>query len=197
MIRFQRYAAVLAVCVLVAGGGAAGAAGSHGSKNPPSGTQLIDPTLEPPPGGWPLLGGAPPEIVPIGSTPTGVTPRDGASDQGSVESATARRKDFFQCDQNALCLWQFTSYTGQFYADPANQAPRNTWLYLGGFDNVPTSLYNKRANATLISRYFPPSNDIACVPAQWAYGNLANNTWPSGANVDNTISSYNYLTNGC
>jgi hypothetical protein len=98
-------------------------------------------------------------------------------------------------------MWQYSGYNGIFFLNPANgpnPAQKNYWYYTGNFDNVASSLYNKRQNATLISRFYPPSApDIACVPSQWAYSNLATTRWPSGDNVDNTISSYNYLTGGC
>jgi hypothetical protein len=134
--------------------------------------------------GFPQFTGPPPDIVPVGSTPPS------AKDGGVSAQST-----FFSCNQNGLCLWQHVDYSGNFWLLDKDVYTWNAWHPVPGpADNRTSSMYNRRAKVTLVSRIFPPTQpDIVCLPAQAAYDNLTNWAWPSGTNANDTISGFDFL----
>jgi hypothetical protein len=96
-----------------------------------------------------------------------------------------------QCPQYRLCMWQDSGYSGIVFTAGGEDT---TWQYVGdGFNDLASSIWNTRTNASWVNRYWPAGHDDACIGGGggWYYNNLYYNLWPqdsSGAN--DTISSY-------
>lgn len=65
-------------------------------------------------------------------------------------------------------------------------------------DNQISSLYNDRANNTLVTQYWgPDGKNIECLTVQVAISNLNNgHFWPDLDNANDSISGYDFLGSG-
>jgi Peptidase inhibitor family I36 len=122
------------------------------------------------------------------------TPALGAS-PASVPNAS-----FATCNNLAIgyfCAWGQAEYSGTMWYHMATSSNSNLWTYIDPDANdEASSLYNHRANATLVSKDMPPSSpNIICIGAEIAYANLTNDYWPDGSDADDSISGFDFLGN--
>lgn len=52
-----------------------------------------------------------------------------------------------------------------------------------------------RPEGSHVSKDDPPSGQTVCLPAQYAVQHLSNYIWPDGSNMNDSISSFNLLSN--
>jgi len=172
---------------------------SAGEPSPsPEGTGTARLAPAPPTGGYGQFIGPPGEYVPIGGTPSEFSTGEPSPGSSVSNAGEVGPLSFGECDSYGLCMWQDINYGGLFWMYPST-GHKNDWLYVGDwFNDRASSLYNRRTNGTLVSRAYPPSMpDIVCVRAGIAYADLTQYLWPSGRNVNDTISGFNLLTTGC
>lgn len=127
-------------------------------------------------------GGPSPEIV-----PSGTIPPDAAATEFSYCAAEPN---------NGLCLWQNTGYEGAFWYYDQRGYSHDNWHYLGSYDNDrASSIYNHRTEGTLVGKNYPPSlPDEVCIIHQAAYGNLTAYAWPDGSTMNDSISSFDFVS---
>jgi hypothetical protein len=104
-----------------------------------------------------------------------------------------------QCPAYNLCLWADASFGGSFWSADFFDEPSNTWLPVGSsLDNAATSLWNYRDVSTLVAQYANGTGDVACIPPGEWYSNLADYNWPgTNTTMNNSITSYAFLTSDC
>lgn len=126
--------------------------------------------------------GASPEIVPIGTVPP-----DAAASEFSDCAAEPR---------DGYCEWQNVGYEGDFWWYDAKALSHNTWHYvLASANDKASSIYNQRTEGTLVAKNMPPSNpDEVCIIYQAAYGNLTAYEWPDHTTMNDSISSFNFVS---
>lgn len=126
--------------------------------------------------------GASPEIVPIGTIPP-----DAAASEFSYCAAEPR---------DGLCLWQNVGYEGDYWYYNQRGYSHNSWHYVGSYANdQASSIYNQRTEGTLVGKNMPPSMpDEVCIVYQAAYGNLTAYAWPDGSTMNDSISSFNFVS---
>jgi hypothetical protein len=127
-------------------------------------------------------GGASPEIVPIGTIPS-----------------DAVGSEFSNCvsePHDGLCMWQNVGYKGDFWYYDQKGYAHDVWEYVGGrVNDLASSIYNMRTEGTLVGKNMPPSMpDIVCIIHQAAYGNLTAYAWPDGSTMNDSISSFNFVS---
>ena len=127
--------------------------------------------------------GSAPEIVPDGTVP----PDAVASE---FTDCAAEKYDGF-------CLWQNTGYEGDFwYFTSHGGYSHDNWHYVGGpINDKASSIYNHRTEGTLVAKNAPPSMpDEVCIIHQAAYGNLTAYTWPDHTTMNDSISSFDFVS---
>ena len=113
-------------------------------------------------------------------------------------SATLNPDAFSQCDNlGELCLWRDGDYENTFWSFIPSSWDR--WFYVGDNANdQSSSLYNNRSRCTYVNKDYPPSGQTIALPQQYAIEHLSNWSWPDGSNMNDSISSYNFLsTSSC
>jgi len=101
------------------------------------------------------------------------------------------------CPSGDFCGWDGTSFTGAVFLHDAGPQPTDTWLGLPNSNNIYSSIYNHRANSTLVANGGPSSPGVGvCIPPAIAVGNLGapGYTWSGGGTMNNSISSINMLS---
>jgi len=126
--------------------------------------------------------GPAPEIVPDGTIPP--------------DAAASEFTDCAAQPHDGLCLWQNVGYEGNFWYYDQKGYSHNNWHYAGGYDNdKASSIYNHRTEGTLVAKNYPPSMpDEVCIIHQAAYGNLTAYAWPDGTTMNDSISSFNFVS---
>jgi len=126
--------------------------------------------------------GPAPEIVPDGTIPPDAV--------GTEFSDCAAEPN------NGLCLWQNVGYEGNFWWYSQKGYSHNNWHYLGAYDNdLASSIYDHRTEGTLVGKNYPPSlPDEDCIIHQAAYGNLTAYAWPDGTTMNDSISSFDFVS---
>jgi hypothetical protein len=130
--------------------------------------------------------GPSPEIVPDGTVP---------SDAAASEFTDCAAEKY-----DGLCLWQNTGYGGDFWYYSSKTGTvgysHNEWYYVGGYDNdKASSIYNHRTEGTLVGKNAPPSMpDEVCIIDQAAYGNLTAYEWPDHTTMNDSISSFDFVS---
>jgi hypothetical protein len=137
--------------------------------------------------------GAPPTppTMPGVTTVMPGTPAPGAGPDSSFGSCTI-----------GFCIWDNANYSGTFTFWANSVYPytsENTWHYVGNaYNDIASSLYNDRNLSTYISADYPPSNNWYCLPQFSVASNLADDYWPNGSDMNDTLSSFNILSsNAC
>jgi hypothetical protein len=125
--------------------------------------------------------GPSPEIVPDGTIPP-----------------DAVGSEFYLCGSephDGLCLWQNVGYEGSFWYYDQKGYSHNNWHYLGSDNDLASSIYNHRTEGTLVAKNYPPSmpNEV-CIIHQAAYGNLTAYAWPDGTSMNDSISSFDFVS---
>jgi hypothetical protein len=99
------------------------------------------------------------------------------------------------CPDFSFCIWKNADYnhtpsTGFWHYDFFN-LPHDQWIGVGpNAAGQASSLWNNRDVSTLITESTspnPPTGEVACVPANTAYKDLAARAWPNGDNANDSI----------
>ena len=97
--------------------------------------------------------------------------------------------------QGNLCLWRDSNYSGGEWFYNENNFGTNHWLFVGPDANdQASSVYNNRSKVTYLGKDSPPGTNIVCLPVQWATSNLSAFAWPDGSNMNDSVSSFNFLS---
>jgi hypothetical protein len=95
-------------------------------------------------------------------------------------------------------MWQGFGYSGVFWFRNMATNNQDQWYYVGNsfdtnssFNDQASSLYCNRARSScLVSKDWPPSNNMYCIPAQWVSSDLRSYVWQDGSTMNRSISSF-------
>jgi hypothetical protein len=90
-----------------------------------------------------------------------------------------------------LCMWQNSNYSGTRWVYPLQGEPDGYWWYVGDAANDQiSSIYNGELAYVFVAKNCPADSDWTWLGAAYQAPNLANNKWPDGSGMNDSISAY-------
>lgn len=149
------------------------------------------------------------DATPSPVTPPSVTP-DGIVLPGDTPAGLAATSDFNECQIIAaysplMCGWKDVGYNGTMWfwcksgGQCGNGMAEDNWNFItapnnqnaGAQDQI-SSWYNDRNASTYVAKDYPPTNGYQlCITAYAVNSDLTSRYWPSGGEVNDTVSGIN------
>jgi hypothetical protein len=131
--------------------------------------------------------------LPITGTVPAPTPPAKLAPHSSPGTSGALPPNSSQCPQYYFCMWENGSYGGQIWS--ANGST-SEWNFVGWDNDLTSSIWNRRNNASWVDKDWGPSGDYVCIGSGWAYPELNGSErtelrWPQDlSKANDSISSY-------
>lgn len=98
----------------------------------------------------------------------------------------------YSCPTNRLCFWQNSNESGtQWNRGISSSQPGGHWWYIGNAANdQASSIVNRTATRGWVDKACPAGSEYTWVGSGSSAPNLANNQWPNGTTMNDSISAW-------
>jgi len=97
------------------------------------------------------------------------------------------------CPSGYMCTWVNANYSGTQWNFPASASRLNYWWYVGNTPNDKISSIQERTSEFYdgwIGKDCPVGSDYTWIGTGASVPNLANDTWPDGTSLNDSISAW-------